>query len=847
MGKSLVIVESPAKAKTINQYLGANFIVKSSVGHIRDLPKSGQSKNQDFASNLPKPQQSLVNRMGINPYDKWQACYEIMPGKEKVVKELKALAAKADKIYLATDLDREGESIAWHLQEIIGGDKKKFSRVVFNEITKSAIKQAFEHPQKVDMDKVHAQQTRRFLDRVVGFMVSPLLWKKVARGLSAGRVQSVAVKLIVEKEREIKAFVPQEYWNIQAKTQAKQGALNLDLTTFKGEKWQANNKAQADKAVSELQNQQFIVKNVENKPTISRPNAPFTTSTLQQSASTQLGFGVKTTMSLAQRLYEAGFITYMRTDSTNLSADAIKMARDFISKNFAKEYLPAKPNIYASKKNAQEAHEAIRPTNVNLKVEDLSGIEQQAMKLYHLIWQRFIACQMTEAKFDLKTITVQAGDYGLKTTGRTLVFDGFIKVLNYTGNTNDLLVAVDNNEILQLQELLPSQHFTKPPARFREASLVQELEKRGIGRPSTYASIISTIQDRGYVYLEDKKFYATKMGEIVTDRLNDSFANLMNYGFTAQMESDLDEIAQGKKNWLKELDQFFTNFTAQLEQAEKTESQGGMKVNSAIKVNLACPKCSRAMHIKVASSGIFLSCSGYEVKEDQCKTTISLSPLDQKTIAGDETNELMAKKRCPKCSSAMDDYAVGDLGHKLHICGNNPNCDGNILDQSSNPVTPKQEFSIDCDKCIGIMSLKTGRFGKYMACNNCSNTRKVLASGEVAPPKEAPIEFPELKCSKNSYFVLRYSVAGIFLSAYNFPKVRDTRPVKVAELVQFKDRLPEKWHYFTLAPILDPEGNPAIVGFSRKDKCQIITSVKNNKRTKWRLDYKNGAWVENKG
>ena len=497
MSKSLVIVESPAKAKTINKYLGSQYVVKSSVGHIRDLPTVGSStgekakpistKGMDAEEKAKikaeKERNALVKRMGIDPYHDWKANYQILPGKEKVVSELKSLAKKADHIYLATDLDREGEAIAWHLREVIGGDDERFSRVVFNEITKNAIKQAFEKPEQLNMDRVNAQQTRRFLDRVVGFMVSPLLWKKVARGLSAGRVQSVAVKLLVEREREIKAFQPEEYWEVAVLTnnQNKQ-VIRLDVTDYKGKKFDPKNQKEAQSAVDFLNVSGYVVTDLETKPTSSRPRAPFITSTLQQTASTRLGFGVKKTMMLAQRLYEAGYITYMRTDSTNLSQDALNMARSYIENHFGAQYLPEKPNFYSSKENAQEAHEAIRPSDIRALPESLEGMEKDAVRLYDLIWRQFLACQMPPAQYDSSTLTVSAGDYTLKTKGRILRFDGWTKVLPQIGkNPEDQeLPSVAVSEKLALKEVQPTQHFTKPPARFTEAALVKELEKRGL-------------------------------------------------------------------------------------------------------------------------------------------------------------------------------------------------------------------------------------------------------------------------------------------------------------------------------------------------------------------------------
>ncbi|MDO9886534.1 type I DNA topoisomerase [Glaesserella parasuis] len=867
MGKSLVIVESPAKAKTINKYLGSDFVVKSSVGHIRDLPTSGAEKEektekakavstkgmtaeQKALVKSEKERTALVKRMGVDPYHDWNATYQILPGKEKVVSELKSLAKKADHIYLATDLDREGEAIAWHLREVIGGENERFSRVVFNEITKNAIKQAFEKPEQLNMDRVNAQQTRRFLDRVVGFMVSPLLWKKVARGLSAGRVQSVAVKLLVEREREIKAFQPEEFWDILAKTSAKKGDLALELVQHKGKKFSAKNQKEAEQAVKSLQNSAFIVTEIDKKPTSSRAKAPFITSTLQQTASTRLGFSVKKTMMLAQRLYEAGYITYMRTDSTNLSQDALTMARSYIEKQFGERYLPEKPNFYASKEKAQEAHEAIRPSNVMVKMQDLSGMEKDAERLYDLIWRQFLACQMTPAEYDSTSLMVTAGDYELKTKGRVLRFDGWTKVLPIQGKTaeDQELPEVSLNETLKLNAVEPSQHFTKPPARYSEAALVKELEKRGIGRPSTYAAIISTIQERGYVRVENRRFYAEKMGEIVTDRLNEAFSDLMNYDFTANMEDTLDQIASGNSNWKVELNRFFADFSEKLTTAELDELEGGMRPNNLVATDIHCPTCQRQMAIRTASTGVFLGCTGYALSpKERCKTTINLIPEAELLNVLDEdseTNALMKRKRCPKCDTAMDSYVI-DPQRKIHICGNNPNCDGYAIEEGSFKIKGYDGPIVECDKCGSDMHLKLGRFGKYMGCTNCDNTRKILKNGEVAPPREEPVAFPELKCEKSdAYFVLRDGASGVFMSAHNFPKSRETRAPKVAELALYRDRLSEKLQYLADAPQQDPEGNEAIIRFSRKEKRQYVTSEKNGKATKWIVDYLDGKWVE---
>ncbi len=870
MGKSLVIVESPAKAKTINKYLGKDFVVKSSVGHIRDLPVSGSSHrnektskdkaSKDKAEKKVKrsEKQVLVDRMSVDPYNGWKAHYEILPGKERVVDELKKLAKDADMIYLATDLDREGEAIAWHLKDVIGGDDDKYRRVVFNEITKTAIQNAFKHPAMLDMDRVNAQQARRFMDRVVGFMVSPLLWKKVARGLSAGRVQSVAVRLVVEREREIHAFIPEEYWELYADLKtANQEKLTMQVTHYKDDAFEPKDQVAIDIALAELNNKQYQVTNIEEKPTKSNPTAPFITSTLQQAASTRLGFGVKKTMMLAQRLYEAGYITYMRTDSTNLSQDALNMVRDYIGKNYGDKYLPKSPNVYTSKKNSQEAHEAIRPSDVNISATSLSDVDVDAVKLYQLIWRQFVACQMTSAEYNSITVTVKAGDFTLKAKGRTLRFDGWTKVQSQLSKNNEdkMLPAVSVEDILELLSLNPDQHFTKPPARYNEASLVKELEKREIGRPSTYATIISTIQDRGYVRLDNRRFYAEKIGEIVTDRLSENFNDLMSYDFTARMEHALDEIANKKQEWREVLDQFFEDFSQHLEIAEQDPDRGGMQLNPLVLTpEIKCPNCGREMGIKTAGTGVFLACSGYALPpKERCKQTINLIPehetlniLEEAETA--ETNALRALKRCPKCHTAMDSYLL-DNERKLHICGNNPICDGSLVEKGTFKVKSYDGPIIECEKCGSEMHLKSGRFGLYMGCTNqdCKNTRKILKNGDVAPPKEDPVDLPELKCSKSdAHFVLRDGASGIFLAAHNFPKSRETRAPLIEELQRFKYRLPEKFIYLTEAPSHDPNGNLSIVRFSRKNKEQYVTSEANGKSTGWVMKYVHGKWVDSK-
>ncbi len=869
MGKSLVIVESPAKAKTINKYLGADFIVKSSIGHIRDLPTSGGAKPVDAKERAKqaaatrklspedkaiyqakKSKSQLINRMGIDPENGWEAHYEILPGKEKVVDELKKLAEKADTIYLATDLDREGEAIAWHLREAIGGDHDRYRRVVFNEITKTAIQNAFKSPGRLDQNRVDAQQARRFLDRVVGYMVSPLLWEKVARGLSAGRVQSVAVRLVVEREQEIRAFIPEEYWTVFADLQAtKSEQVPFEVKKQADEAFKPLNEAQAMAAVKSLQQSTYKVISREDKPTQSKPSAPFITSTLQQAASTRLGFGVKKTMMMAQRLYEAGYITYMRTDSTNLSKDAVEACRDYILESYGKKYLPESPVLYSSKEGAQEAHEAIRPSSVAVQPNQLSGMERDAERLYTLIWQQFVACQMSAAEYTSTSVVVNAGDFELRTRGRVVRFDGFTKVLPQTAKKDEDVVLPDMKvgQVLPLVKLNPNQHFTKPTARYTEASLVKELEKRAIGRPSTYAAIISTIQERGYVRVENRRFYAEKMGDIVTERLVESFDDLMDYSFTANMEGDLDAVAQGDKKWRNVLDDFYAGFTKKLKLASSATK--GMRANDPTDTDIPCSLCGRHMQIRTGGTGVFLGCSGYALPpKERCKNTMNLVSGDEAVDADAdeeaESRQLRTKHRCKICNSAMDSYLL-DESRKIHICGNNPDCAGYEVEQGSYKLKGYEGPTLDCDKCGSQMQLKTGRFGKYFGCTNteCKNTRKLLKSGEAAPPKVDPIVMADLRCEKvDDHYVLRDGAAGLFLAASQFPKNRETRAPLVAELLPYKKQIDPKYHFLLSAPVTDPDGNKAIIRFSRKTKEQYVQTEVEGKATGWKAFYEGGKW-----
>lgn len=879
MAKSLVIVESPAKARTINRYLGDEFIVKSSVGHVRDLPVGGSSrstpaqraKEAAYTRSLPpeervehrkrKAKEQLIRRMGVDPENGWQAQYEILPGKEKVIDELKRLAAKADKIYLATDLDREGEAIAWHLKEVIGGDEDRYARVVFNEITQKAIEEAFEKPTHLDTNQVEAQQARRFLDRVVGFMLSPLLWSKIARGLSAGRVQSVAVELVVERERDIRAFVPEEFWELHADTKAPQGeAIRLQVDKHKGEKYRPNNETDATQHKEALASAGVLtIAERQDKPTQSRPSAPFITSTLQQAASTRLGFSVKKTMMLAQRLYEAGHITYMRTDSTNLSADAITACRKWINAELGEQYLPEKPIYYSSREGAQEAHEAIRPSQVSITPDMLSDMERDAQRLYELIRRQFIACQLPPARYLSSTITAVGNDYELKARGRIMKFDGWTRILppmGRKGQVDTVLPDLQKGEKLTITELDSTQHFTKPPARYTEASLVKELEKKGIGRPSTYASIISTIQDRGYVRLENRRFYAEKMGDIVTDRLVENFPNLMDYDFTARMEETLDQVANGDMHWRDVLDEFYTNFQQRLHAAQGEgdgkQAEGGMRANLPTETDIECPTCSRTMQIRTGSTGVFLGCSGYGLPpKERCTTTMNLLPGDEAVKTDDDDGEAEAlqhrlKHRCHKCGTAMDNYLL-DEKRKLHICGNNPDCSGYEIEKGEFRIKGYDGPTLECDKCSSDMQLLTGRFGKYFKCTNeaCTNTRKLLRSGEPAPPKADPIPMPHLRCEKvDDYYLLRDGAAGLFLAASQFPRNRETRAPLIEEILTVKEQLDPKLKYIADAPVADDKGNKTVLRFRRKTKEQYVMTEKDGKATGWTAEYRDGKWEQ---
>ncbi len=636
--QNLVIVESPTKARTLQKFLGSSYRIEASMGHIRDLPKS---------------------ELGIDVENNFEPQYIIPRDKRKRVNELKKLAGEAKTLWLASDPDREGEAIAWHIAEMLKvpnkqkvTNKQKVSkeekvsnvskasdtsttsihRVVFHEITEEAIKDAFNHPKDIDMQLVDAQQARRILDRLVGYKLSPLLWQKVKRGLSAGRVQSVALRLIVEREREVLAFIPVEYWNIEAELETpKKEKFTASLIEKDGKKLEVKTQEEADGHVAALEKADYSISKVTKKEVRRNPYPPFTTSTLQQAAANRLGMTAKKTMMLAQNLYEHGFITYMRTDSFNLAPSAIDQARDYIKKNLGPKYLPSTGRIYKSKqKNAQEAHEAIRPTNVNNQNEALrlqGSFTKEHLRLYDLIWKRFLACQMNEALMDQTTVDVKADVYTLRATGSVIKFDGWLKLYERHQEDDEvkdekekILPELTEGELLKLLQLLPTQHFTEPPPRFNEASLIKKLEELGIGRPSTYAPILSTIQDRYYVERIERRFVPTSLGLTVNDFVYKYFPNIVDYQFTAQMEDELDEISRGERQWRPTLKEFYTPFEKQLEKtgaiAEKVELE-------LEKVDKKCPVCGKDLVVRIGKFGKFLACSGFP----DCKYTEALEQI----------------------------------------------------------------------------------------------------------------------------------------------------------------------------------------------------------------------------
>tara|TARA_B100000475_G_scaffold65579_1_gene46554 strand:+ start:832 stop:3444 length:2613 start_codon:yes stop_codon:yes gene_type:complete len=869
MSKSLVIVESPAKAKTISKYLGSEYIVESSVGHIRDLPKKASPSSK--RASIPKdtsPEEKirlkaindrnrLIRRMGIDPDNGWTADWQIIPEKEKVIKNLKKAAKQVDHIYLATDLDREGEAIAWHLKEALGPEKYSYSRVRFNQITKSAIIDSFADPKEIDLDLVKAYRARRFLDKVIGFELSPLLWKKIARGLSAGRVQSVALRVLDERERLIQEFIPEEFWEVSMILDKNDLSIPFSLNRKKSDPLLKESEA---RNIENLVNDSDLsIDEIIKKPVKAKPRPPFITSTLQQAASTKLSFGVKRTMRVAQKLYEAGHITYMRTDAPSLSKESIQDARNFINERIGERYLTNAPRIYSSTENAQEAHEAIRPTNAFMTVDDLLNQTEEEKRLYQLIWQQYIACQMPDAEYLSTSAKINVGEYTFSAKGREVVFDGYTKVSQpLRSDSDDILPPLAEGESLQLNKVNLEQKFTKPPARFSEAALVKELEKKGIGRPSTYANIISTIQDRGYVEIQNRRFFVKKIGHIVAERLLESFDDIMDYEFTANLENNLDKVAQGEIDWRNVLDDFYTSFKNDLTNA--SDDHTGMRGNRPISTDVICPCGKTNMVIRNSSNGVFLGCSGYQnTGDEKCKETLNLISGDE-AVSVDDTEEaenLLIKKRCPKCGTSMDNYLI-DENRKLHICGKNPDCDGYLVEEGQFKIKGYDGPTLECHKCGSEMQLKTGRFGKYFGClnDNCGATRALQRNGEPKPLMMEPISLPDLACLKcEDHYLLRDSMKGLFLAASKYPKNRETRAPKVSEVKHLKNEFAEacrflpdsnKHLYLMSAPENDQEGNPYVIRYNRTDDVHYLASEKDGKKTKWTAVFSDNEWTQNK-
>ena len=791
MARSLVIVESPAKAKTINKYLGRNYTVKASYGHVMDLPKKtigillpGEENGKKKKKRKTKAKGKAAERAAeaktakplvVNSENIFEPTYEVIPGKIKVIHDLQKAARTAEAVYLAGDPDREGEAICAHLAEILSKPKKytaliakaqeaaqngdsdkpkpaakkeepatngappKIYRVMFNEITQKAIKAAFDKPTQVDEHLVDAQQARRVLDRIVGYKVSPLLWNKVRRGLSAGRVQTVALRLIVEREQEIRAFIPKEYWTIHAMLDAGTPPIfEAKLSKFKGEDIEVNNQADADKVVAAVQKAKWVVASVAQKEKKRNPPPPFTTSKLQQAAYNRLRYTAKRTMSLAQKLYEGvelgqegsvALITYMRTDSVRVSNDALDQVRTVIPERFGANYLPEKPNFYKSKKDAQEAHEAVRPTDVMRAPEDVRPfLEDDLFKLYQLIWQRFVASQMLPAIFDQTTIDINAGDYTFRTTGSVQKFDGYLRVYQMPAANADReddekddegegrsLPQVSEGQPLRLDQIRPDQHFTEPPPRYNDATLVKELEEKGIGRPSTYAAIISTIVEREYVTKDQGRFSPTMLGERVSMLLVKSFEDIFDVGFTARLEEELDEIEEGKLPWRQAVKEFWDPFLVDLDKADEEM----LSYKAGIPTGQKCEKCGQGELLeRISRHGFFLGCSRY-----------------------------------PEC-----DY-IKDLSPEL------PDEGGEA----------KIEY---CDNCGKEMVIKRGRFGVFLACKgypDCKTTRRLVSGTRIARQPDVPLDE---KCPLDDAQLLRRQGRfGDFIGCANYPKCKYTRPI----------------------------------------------------------------------
>lgn len=794
----LLVVESPAKAKTIHKFLGPSFIIKASMGHVRDIPH-----------------RAAGTKFGIDLEHDYKPVYEPLDTRKKVLSELKDAAKKVDEIYLAPDPDREGEAIAWHLQEALKLPPDKTYRVTFNSITRAAVQNAIKNPGKINMDLVDAQQGRRVLDRLVGFSLSPFLWKKITKGLSAGRVQSVAARLIVEREREISAFKPEEFWRLTAELSTQNDErFFAQLVNWRGEKFAlgapaASNEKSARAIVAQLEKAAYQITALDKREVKTRPGAPFITSTLQQAASTTLYFGAKKTMTVAQKLYEGievngaltGLITYMRTDSTRLAPEALSESRKYIGENYAPAYLPEKPNFFTGRKDAQDAHEAIRPTNVFITpaMVAASTKERDIVRLYDLIWRRFVASQMAASVSETTTATIAAGDGILEAKGKVVLFDGYTilekerqqtveKVVkkvaaakkiekkdetpedateNQTENQEQTLPRLAVGDALKLRQLTPAQHFTAPPPRYSEASLVRALEKEGIGRPSTYATIVQTIQDRGYAQLKQRRFYATELGLAVNDILVANFPQVMDLHFTAELENELDEVEEGKRKWQKIVDGFYRPLAAKIADATKNaESLKGQPAPNGEK----CPQCGGEMVVRYSAHGAFLGCANYPT----CKGVAQMANKGGDAETG-EVDPDAPTASCPKCGAPMTKKRskYGDF----MACANYPACKQTLPINKDGKVVELPVVKLDCEKCGKPLITKLGKTGPFLACSGypeCKNTKFLDKNGKVLILPDVSQE----KCEKcGAPMAIRMSRRGPFLGCSAFPKCRNAKPM----------------------------------------------------------------------
>nr|WP_245251887.1 type I DNA topoisomerase [Paenibacillus sediminis] len=694
---ALVIVESPAKAKTIGKYLGNKYIVKASMGHVRDLPKS---------------------QIGVEVENDFNPKYITIRGKGSVLKELKDASKKVKKVYLAADPDREGEAIAWHLAHALELDDTESCRVVFNEITKQAVKDAFKTPRKINMDLVNAQQARRILDRLVGYKISPLLWKKVKKGLSAGRVQSVAVKIILDRENEISSFVPEEYWSITARLSSKGTPFEAKFHRFQGEKKELSNEDEVKEILKAIENAEFEVSEVKEKERLRHPSPPFTTSSLQQEAARKLNFRAAKTMSVAQQLYEGvdlgkegtvGLITYMRTDSTRISVTAQDEARELIVSKYGDSYVPESPRQYSKKAaNAQDAHEAIRPTSALRDPDSVKEyLSRDQLRLYKLVWERFVASQMASAVLDTLTADIQAGEVTFRAVGSKVRFPGFMKVYvegNDDGTTEEdkYLPPLKEGDRLLKEAIEPKQHFTQPPPRYTEARLVKTLEELGIGRPSTYAPTLETIQKRGYVAIEEKKFVPTELGELVIEQMEQFFPEILDVEFTAHMEEDLDHVEEGSEDWVKVLSEFYDSFKKRLEVAE--EEMKEIEIEDEVSDEL-CDKCGRPMVYKLGRFGKFLACSGFP----DCRNT---KPIIKNIGV-----------TCPSCKEGHIVERRSKKGRIFYGCDRYPECDFVSWDKPA---------AKPCPKCGSMLVEKRNKQGGKLQCTSCDYNEPLEEENEEA-------------------------------------------------------------------------------------------------------------------